>query len=218
MKKLFVSLPMLGRPDDVIKDEMMAICQYISEMLDEPFELIDSMVHGNPPDDANISAWYLGNSIVKLSGADLAVFHPDWVSARGCIIEHMVCAMYGVSYIELEPNEPDEFEDFEDDINDYTHDWNLAGEANAILSETYSEAVGMKQNFEDALGFEHDDVDDLVQEDPEEVDISESDKRREHLRSFLNRNHDKTVDPEDELEPGEYDADAETPDEDDQKE
>lgn len=208
MKNLFVSIPMLGRPDDIVKDEMIDICQYVSESLGEEYELIDSMINENPPDDVNVAAWYLGNSIIKLSGADLAIFHPDWVSARGCIIEHMVCAMYGIPYIELDL---DGSEDFDDDTNDYTHDWDLAGEANAILSDAYSEDTGVKQDFEDALGFEHDDIDDLVQEAPE-TDISKSDKRREHLRSFLKRNTDKTVDPEDELEPGEYDADAETPD------
>ena len=214
MKNLFVSIPMLGRPDDIVKNEMIDICHYVSESLGEEYELIDSMVHENPPDDVNVAAWYLGNSIIKLSGADLAIFHPDWVSARGCIIEHMVCAMYGIPYIELDL---DGSEDFDDDTNDYTHDWDLAGEANAILSDVYSEDTGVKQDFEDALGFEHDDIDDLVQEAPE-TDISESDKRREHLRSFLKRNTDKTVDPEDELEPGEYDADAETLDEDEREE
>lgn len=31
-----------------------------------------------------------------MSGADLVVFAPDWHTARGCRIEHLVCELYGI--------------------------------------------------------------------------------------------------------------------------
>lgn len=43
----------------------------------------------------------LGFSIQMLPQADLVVFAPNWETARGCRIEHQVCADYGIEHLDL---------------------------------------------------------------------------------------------------------------------
>lgn len=172
-KKVFVSLPMRDRSTDEIREDMNDILDMIKpsyEELGEDVELIDTVWMDAPgPDILDESAWYLGRSIQALSEADIAVFHPGWREARGCIIEHMVCAMYNIPYFDISMDYGDHADE---DVEDYTHDWNLAGEINEALSEQVAEAEGLDdilddEDVEDALGFEHDDVDDLVESDPD---------------------------------------------------
>lgn len=174
-KKVFVSLPMRDRSIDEIREDMNDILDMIKPgyaEVGEDVELIDSVwMDGPGPDIFNESVWYLGRSIQALAEADLAIFHPGWREARGCIIEHMVCAMYNIPYYDISMdygNHEDE------DVADYTHDWDLAGEINAELSKQVAEAEGLgeddildDEDVEDALGFEHDDVDDLIESDPD---------------------------------------------------
>lgn len=209
-KKVFVSLPMNDRTTDEIREDMNDILNMIKPGfadLGVDIELIDSILSDTPgPDISNEGAWYLGRSILALSEADIAVFHPGWREARGCIIEHMVCAMYNIPYFDVSMDYGD---DEGEDIADYTHDWDRAGEINEALSEQVAEAEGLDdilddEDVEDALGFEHDDIDDLIESDPDlnpytqhsEIDI---------MDEF--NTHGKLVNP-DILEPGEYDADA----------
>ena len=183
MPKLFVSLPMNGREIDDIRTDMNAICRIVSSEMDEQFELIDTVWTDEPSDyiladPGACGAWYLGKSISALAEADLAVFDSDWRAARGCIIEHMVCALYNIPYVDMSVSYHD---DDLDDVQDYTVDYNEAARINNVLSEEYEE---------DALGFEHDDISDLEGE-AEEIEDVEDDE-----------------DDPDALEPGEYDADA----------
>lgn len=165
MPKLFVSLPMNGREIDDIRSDMHAICQIVSAEMGEQFELIDTVWTDEPPidilnDPGSCGAWYLGKSISALAEADLAVFDSDWRFARGCIIEHMVCSMYNIPYVDMSMS----YSDDDEDINDYTVDRNEAARINNILSEEYEE---------DALGFEHDDIYDLEGEAEEIEDVED---------------------------------------------
>ena len=164
---------MKDRDSDDIRDDMCIIADFMSAEFEEEFELLNQITNEEPPDDIeNPRAWYLGQSIITLSKADIVVFDSEWNNTPGCILEHMVCALYNIPYVDMGMN----YEDDQDDINDYTTDINEAGRLNEILSEAYEEVSGEAEDFEDALGFEHDD--DMI-----ECGI-------------------------DELEPGEYDADA----------
>ena len=210
-KKVFVSLPMRDRSIDEIREDMNDILDMIKPgyaELGEDVELIDTIWPDGPgPDILDEGAWYLGRSIQALAEADLAIFHPGWREARGCIIEHMVCAMYNIPYFDISMD----YGDHEDeDVEDYTHDWGMAGEINEALSEQIAEAEGLDDildddDVEDALGFEHDDVDDLVESDPDlnpyaqhsEIDITIMDEFDENGK-LVNS---------DILEPGEYNAD-----------
>lgn len=210
-KKVFVSLPMKDRSIDEIREDMNDILDIVKPSyseLGEDVELLDTIWMDTPgPDILDEGAWYLGRSIQALAEADLAIFHPGWREARGCIIEHMVCAMYNIPYFDISMD----YGDHEDeDVDDYTHDWDMVGEINASLSEQVAEAEGLddilnNDDVEDALGFEHDDVDDLIESDPDfspyaqhsEIDIAVMDEFNEN-GNLVNS---------DILEPGEYDAD-----------
>ena len=211
-KKVFVSLPMNGRSIDEIREDMNDILDMIKSgyaELGEDVELIDTVwMDGPGPDILNECAWYLGRSIQALAEADLAIFHPGWREARGCIIEHMVCALYNIPYFDISMD----YGDHEDeDVEDNTHDWDFVGESNVYLSEKVAEAEGLDnilndEDVEDALGFEHDDVDDLIESDPDlnpyaqhsEIDIAIMDEFDENGKPVNS----------DILEPGEYDADV----------
>ena len=165
MPKLFVSLPMNGREIDDIRTDMRAICQIVSSEMGEDFELLDTVWTDEPSDDILASqessgVWYLGKSIGVIAEADLVVFDSDWRNARGCIIEHMVCAMYNIPYVDMSMS----YSDDDEDVNDYTVDRNEAARINNILSEEYEE---------DALGFEHDDISDLEGEAEEIEDVED---------------------------------------------
>lgn len=213
-KKVFVSLPMRDRSIDEIREDMNDILDMIKPgytEVGEDVELIDSVWMDSPgPDILDEGVWYLGRSIKALSEADLAIFHPGWREARGCIIEHMVCALYNIPYYDISM---DYHEHENEDVVDYTHDWDFAGEVNAALSEQVAEAEGLgeddildDEDVEDALGFEHDDVDDLIESDPDlnpyaqhsEIDISIMDEFDENGKPVNS----------DILEPGEYNADV----------
>lgn len=211
-KKVFVSLPMRDRSVDEIREDMNDILDMIKPSyaaLGEDVEMIDTVWLDTPgPDILNESAWYLGQSIQALSKADTAIFHPGWREARGCIIEHMVCAMYNIPYFDISMD----YGDHEDeDVEDHTHDWDMVGEINEVLSEQVAEAEGLDDildddDVEDALGFEHDDVDDLIESDPDfnpyaqhnDIDIAIMDEFNEN-GNLVNS---------DILEPGEYNADV----------
>ena len=99
--KLFVSLPMRGYEIDDIRAEMKTIKNILDINYEEDFELIDTIDTEDAPDNILHDNYYLGKSIQKLATADLCAFHPAWKTAPGCIIEHMVCAMYDIPYLEI---------------------------------------------------------------------------------------------------------------------
>lgn len=227
-RKLFISIPMRDRDIDDIRADMQAILCFMETQFNEDFELIDSLFPDDPPADVkDEGTWYLGRSISLLSEADLAVFDSDWRDARGCIIEHMVCALYNIPYVDMSVSyDLDE----DDGINDETYDINEAARLNEVLSKMYEEASGEAEDFEDALGFEHDDISDLVQEEPKDISEetseeeppieTERDRRKKRIADILKRRRGmkhsepdekpivEEVDDIDKLEPGEYDADA----------
>lgn len=191
MKKIFISLPMNGLDDDDVRNNIASLQEYVEGIFadeDEEISFIDSFVEEEPiVKDINIPAWYLSKSIGLISGADLVVFAPGWEHARGCIIEHMVCALYSIPYVEINPdmffNIDEAFDDFSNDVEDNTRDWDVAGQVNAEISDAYSEATSVGE------GFEHGDSDDNPYATHSEI-----------TQAIFN-------DYDDELEPGEYNAD-----------
>lgn len=102
--KIFISSPMRG----ATKEEILATRKRIEDELrarfkEEEITIIDSYF---PEFDAtkseiNISVYFLGRSILKLSEADLVVFDKDWEKARGCRIEHTIAQDYGLNILLL---------------------------------------------------------------------------------------------------------------------
>ena len=93
---------MRGYTVDEIHEEMDWMKDIFDEDIDGDFELIDSAFTELPPNEViRDSTWYLGKSIKAMSEADVVLFHPNWREARGCIIEHAICALYEIPYVEL---------------------------------------------------------------------------------------------------------------------
>ncbi|MBO7451085.1 MAG: hypothetical protein J6U54_12040 [Clostridiales bacterium] len=185
MAKLFVSLPMRNRDEFDILEEMKDLRMVAEANFDEEFELIDSYVNGNPPSDIlNESVWYLAKSIDTLAQADLVIFSPEWSTATGCIIEHMICAFYNIPYVEVHPSDILDLSNAEV-IMDYTHD----------LDEQPIEIV-------DKIDILHEDNDEYLNAIEElaepDLDTLEPDEYNADIDDY-----------DDELEPGEYNADLE---------
>lgn len=96
--KIFISQPMKNKTNEEIKAERNYLINCAKKEYGDNVEAIDSFFE-DAPHDAN-PLWYLGESIKKLSEADVAVFSKDWESARGCIIEHKCALEYGVEIME----------------------------------------------------------------------------------------------------------------------
>lgn len=99
MKKIFISQPMSGRTDECIKAERAEIEMLAKATFGPDVEIIDSFSEGAPHDAKPL--WYLGKAFEKLSEADVAIFAEDWYHARGCIMEHDACELYGIEIIDL---------------------------------------------------------------------------------------------------------------------
>lgn len=98
MKRVFISQPMRDLSDKEILEERERIENKLKEILNEPFEIIDSFFENTPRKITPL--WYLGKSIEKMSYADIVFFAKGWEKNRGCVIEHSCADQYGYYYIE----------------------------------------------------------------------------------------------------------------------
>lgn len=90
MRKLFISIPMTGRSDDVVWKEMHIWKKKIEKHYGEKFELIDNL---HKEGEMN-SVQMLGDSIDLMGKADLIFFVPGWENSKGCRIEYFVTQEY----------------------------------------------------------------------------------------------------------------------------
>lgn len=97
--KAFISQPMNGMSDDEIVIVRDSVWRIIKEKHGEECEIIESYF---PEDDLMTPVKALAKSIKLLDQADVAYFAPGWDEARGCIIEHAICELYGIPHTELE--------------------------------------------------------------------------------------------------------------------
>jgi len=98
-QKMFVSIPMAGRDEK----DVLAEIESIRDKFKENYDVIDSYFQEDDPNgiDKYSSVWYLGRSIQLMRTANLVIFTKNWSQARGCIIEHRVCELYDIPYIEM---------------------------------------------------------------------------------------------------------------------
>ena len=96
MKKLFVSVPMKGRTETEIRESISKMKQIAEIYEGEELELIDSYIEHNPPQNSNQAIWYLGESLKKLSKADVFIGIENSWDWNGCDIEQRVATSYGI--------------------------------------------------------------------------------------------------------------------------
>ena len=98
MRKVFISQPMRGKTDEEILAERDEAIEKAKQIYDgEEIEIIDSFLKEAPADAAPL--WYLGDSIVLLSKADVVYFCKGWEKTYSCRIEHDAAVAYGLKII-----------------------------------------------------------------------------------------------------------------------
>ena len=96
MKKLFVSVPMKGRTEQEIRESIEKMKKIAEIYEGEELELIDSYIEHNPPQNSNQAIWYLGESLKKLSEADVFIGIDECYEWNGCEVEYRVATAYGI--------------------------------------------------------------------------------------------------------------------------
>ena len=103
MKKLFVSVPMKCRTEEQIKASIQKMKKIAEIYEGEELELIDSYIEDNPPENNNQAIWYLGESLKKLSEADVFIGIEDTWNWNGCSIEDETARRYGIKTYRVKP-------------------------------------------------------------------------------------------------------------------
>ena len=109
--KIFISQPMNGKDEKDILQNMQKIFEDFKEYnemvdplpADDCYILIDNYHKEGIPEDAGRLA-YLGDSISKMSDADIIIFAPGWERAKGCAIEMEIARTYDILYTIYRPS------------------------------------------------------------------------------------------------------------------
>ncbi|WP_440337955.1 hypothetical protein [Megasphaera sp.] len=96
--KAFISQPMRDKTDEQILAERTRAIKAIKKQYGEDVVVLDSFFQGAPHDAKPL--WFLGQSILILSQADVTYFIGDWKKYRGCKAENMLAHEYGIKTIE----------------------------------------------------------------------------------------------------------------------
>lgn len=97
MLKLFISIPMKGRTTEEIRYQMIKDKLRLEQMFDVEFELIDSCIEEDAPEDTvHPALWFMGKSISMMADADVVYFSKGWEGARGCLIEQEIAKAYNI--------------------------------------------------------------------------------------------------------------------------
>lgn len=107
-KVVFISLPMSGLSDEVIKSNIEAAkAVYLSiTKLDISQVAFVTNFNCSEPDDTvdpyRRPIWYLGVALKRISKCDEVFFWFGWQKARGCQVEHDVCVQYNIPIIAVD--------------------------------------------------------------------------------------------------------------------
>ena len=99
MSKIFISLPMHGKTDMRIEQDIATATLFITTHLDPEAEIIT----GHMPCDLSgsysknqLRVRCLGRSIGIMATCDAVFFCPGWEHANGCEVEHMIAYKYSL--------------------------------------------------------------------------------------------------------------------------
>lgn len=97
MMKLFISIPMKGRTKEDIKYQMTKEKERLEKLLSIEFELIDSWIEEDAPEDTiHPALWFMGKSISMMADADVVYFSKGWEGSTGCKIEQEIAKTYNI--------------------------------------------------------------------------------------------------------------------------
>lgn len=100
MKKLFISLPMKGLNEDNINElrkSMLAMAKIVFE--EDEFEVIDSYIEEDAPEDQNEGLYYIGESIKRMADADffIGIDLGNDTDFNGCWLENQAAEKYDLN-------------------------------------------------------------------------------------------------------------------------
>lgn len=100
MKIAMISQPMNGISEEEIKETRDRAKKFLES---KGYKVEDTYIHDNPGLEYtsvnNISLYYLGESLKRMSKCDIVYFCEGWQDARGCKIEHQVAKEYGLKIV-----------------------------------------------------------------------------------------------------------------------
>ena len=105
MKKVFISCPMKDRTRGAIEESMLKMTEYAENFLEEEIEVIPTYIEETPENVKNEALWYLGESIKKLSEADVFVGMSAPYDYAGCHVETITARDYNIPIISI----PDDY-------------------------------------------------------------------------------------------------------------
>lgn len=91
-KKIYISLPITGRPIEEAFEEAARAADEIREQGDIPLSPFDISPYSQEKDYAD----YMGDDIRALLRADSVLFLPGWEQSKGCRLEHAAAEIYGI--------------------------------------------------------------------------------------------------------------------------
>lgn len=98
IKKVFVSVPMRGRSEEDIKNDidnaMIDLQEYMARYNNLEFIFVDNLI--SPPEGNHQRLYCLGEAIKKMGDCDWIIFCKNWERYSGCNVEHMVALQYGL--------------------------------------------------------------------------------------------------------------------------
>ena len=99
--KIFISQPMRGKTKSEIMEERKQVVDLVkkTENMYGKVEVADSFIEDAPADAKPL--WFLAKSLEILSICDVIVAAPGWDSARGCSVEMICAANYGIPVLEV---------------------------------------------------------------------------------------------------------------------
>lgn len=99
MKKIYISQPMRGKAmNEIMAERKRLIADAAVALREDDLQVIDTLFvnHDAPP------LAMLAKALGQMAEADAAVFAPGWRDARGCRIEHLAAAEYGIRILHAE--------------------------------------------------------------------------------------------------------------------
>lgn len=97
MLRVFISQPMNGKTNEDIERVRKKVIERVKKGFpDKEIEVIDSFFK-DAPDVKEKGLYHLGKSLELLATADVAYFAEGWEDYRGCRIEHICAAEYGIA-------------------------------------------------------------------------------------------------------------------------
>ena len=95
-KKIFISLPMTGRRDETIQEDIQKTSEFLQSMEYEPVHSYTVVDESAVEDKNKLGLSLLGQAFIKMADCDAVYMCDGWRDSRGCRLEHDAAFDYGL--------------------------------------------------------------------------------------------------------------------------